>query len=142
MSFGERVKEALITRAAEGLAVSVSVILIWVCSQVGPIILPVLESTLPKALLVNSLLASLGLNIVVLILFWFLRKKTEFKLKYGIYWDKEKNPHCPNCKIPIGGYGEYHTGGKGYYCKPCGKIFPLTDAAGNHIDPAQAVSEL
>jgi hypothetical protein len=141
MSFGERVKEAIVNRAAEGLAVSVSVILIWVCSKIGPVILPALEANVSKSLLVTLLLASLGLNIVFLILFWLTRKKAEFKLKYGIYWDSEKNPHCPNCKIPIGAYDEYQSGW-GYYCKPCGKIFPLTDAAGKNIKPEQAISEL
>jgi hypothetical protein len=29
MSFGEKVKESIVNRAAEGLAVSVTVILIW-----------------------------------------------------------------------------------------------------------------
>ena len=142
MSFGERVKETLINRAAEGLALSVSIILIWAASKIGPVVLPILESSLSKSLLVTLLLASFALNFIFLVLFWVTRKKSEFKLKYGIYWDKDKNPHCPNCKIPIGAYGSYQSGGKGYYCKPCGKIFSLTDASGNHIEPEQAVSEL
>ena len=141
MSFGERVKESIIKRAAEGLAISVSVILIWVCSKVGPAILPILENTLSKSLLVTLLLASLALNIVFLVLFWLIHKKPEFKLKYGIYWDSEKNLHCLNCKIPIGAYSKYQAGW-GYYCKPCGKVFHLTDATGNDIKPEQAVAEL
>ena len=141
MSFGEKVKETLITRAAEGLALSVSVILIWVCSKVGPAILPALESSLSKSLLLTILLASLALNIIFLAIFWVTHKKPEFKLKYGIYWDSDKSPHCPNCKIPIGAYSEYEAGW-GYYCKPCGKIFPLTDAAGNDIKPEQVLAEL
>lgn len=141
MSFGEKVKESIINRAAEGLAVSATVIVIWSASKIGPAILPALEAGLSKSLLVSLLLSSLALNIVLAILFWVLRKKPEFKLKYGIYWDSDKNPHCPNCKIPIAGYASYQTG-KGYYCKPCKKIFPLQDSAGNDIDPNQAISEL
>ncbi len=141
MSFGEKVKESIVNRAAEGLAVSASVILIWVATKVGPVILPALESNLSKSLLVSLLIASLALNLVFVILFWVTRKKQEFKLKYGIYWDSDKNPHCPNCKIPIAGYAEYQAG-KGYYCKPCKKIFPLQDAAGNDIDPSQVIGEL
>lgn len=141
MNFGEKVKESIVNRAAEGLAVSVSVIIIWVASKVGPAILPALESSLSKSLLVSLLLASLALNLVLAVLFWLMRKKPEFRLKYGIYWDSDKNPHCPNCKIPIAGYDTYQSG-KGYYCKPCKKIFPLQDSAGNNIDPIQAISEL
>ena len=141
MNFGERVKETIITRSAEGLALSVSVIVIWACSKIGPAILPALESSLSKSLLVTLLLASFALNFVFLLLFWITRKKSDFKLKYGIYWDSDKNPHCPNCKIPIGAYSEYQTGW-GYYCKPCGNIYPLTNAAGTDIKPEQAVAEL
>ncbi len=141
MSFGEKVRELIISRAAEGLAVSVSVIFIWVASKIGPVILPALESSLSKSLLVSLLLASLALNLVLVVLFWVFRKHPEFKLKYGIYWDSDKNPHCPNCKIPIAGYSTYQSG-KGYYCKPCKKVFPLQDSAGNDIEPNQVVSEL
>lgn len=141
MSFGEKVKESIINRAAEGLAVSVSIIVIWVASKVGPAILPALESSLSPSLLVSLLLASLALNIIFAVLFWVTRKKPEFRLKYGIYWDLDKNPHCPNCKIPIAGYAEYQSG-KGYYCKPCGKVFPLQDSTGKDIEPSQVMSEL
>jgi hypothetical protein len=141
MGFGEKVKETLINRAAEGLALSVSIILIWVCSKVGPAILPSLESNLSKSLLITLVMASLALNIVFLVMFWIFYKKTEFRLKYGIYWDAAKNPHCPNCKIPIGAYSQYQAGW-GYCCKPCGKIFPLTDADGTDIKPEQVIAEL
>jgi len=141
MSFGEKVKETIVNRAAEGLAVSVSVILIWMVSKVGPIILPALEANLSQSLLLSLFLASIGLNLVFLVLFWVTRKRTEFKLRYGIYWDAGKNPHCPNCRIPISGYGEYQSD-TGYYCKPCKKVFPLQDSAGKDVHPSQVVGEL
>jgi len=141
MSFQEKVKESIVSRAAEGLGISVSVILIWAASILGPILLPAIESALAKDALVSLLLSSLALNIVFLVLFWILHKKPEFKLKYGIYWDKERNPHCPNCKIPIGRYADY-THGKGYFCRACNKVFSLADPSGNHVNPEQAISEL
>lgn len=142
MSFGEKVKESIATRAAEGLAVSATIIVIWVASKIGPAILPALESSLSKSVLLSIFLASLALNLILVVLFWVIHKKPEFKLKYGIYWDSDKNPHCPNCRIPVAGYGDYQTGGTGYYCKPCKKVFPLQDSAGNDIQPTQAVGEL
>lgn len=141
MHFGEKVKDSIVNRAAEGLAVSVSVIIIWAASKIAPVILPALESSLSKSLLVSLLLASLALNAVFAFLYWLVSKKPEFKLKYGIYWDSDKNPHCPNCKIPIAGYDTYQSN-KGYYCKPCKKVFPLQDSAGNDIEPSQATGEL
>jgi hypothetical protein len=142
MSFKDKVKNSITSKAAEGLAVAASVIVLWAASKITPVLLPAIESALSKEIVVSLLLASLALNIIIVIIFWVLHKKPEFKLKYGIYWDIDKNPHCPNCKIPIGKYGEYQSGGKGYYCKPCGKIFSLTDASGNHIDPEQVIKEL
>lgn len=141
MSFGDRVKDAIISRSAEGLAVSVSVILIWVASKVGPVVVAALEASLSKSLLVTLLLGSLALNLIILALFWVTTKKPEFTLKYGIYWDSKKNPHCPNCKKPIAGYSKYQVG-TGYYCKPCNKIFPLQDVNGKDVNPEQAMNEL
>jgi transposase-like protein len=141
MSFGDKLKESIISNAAEGLALSLTAILIWVSTKVGPVIMPALESNLSKSILVSLLFASLALNLVFLIIFWVIYKKPQFKLKYGIYWDSDKNPHCPNCKIPIAAYGSYQ-GSKGYYCKPCKKVFTLQDASGNDIEPQQAISEL
>jgi len=88
------------------------------------------------------LLGSLAFNIVFLIVFWVTRNNNDMTLKYGIYWDSKCNPHCPNCKIPIGGYSDGYTSGAGYYCKPCGKVFPLSDAHGNDINPEVALKEL
>lgn len=142
MSFRNKLKDSITSKAAESLAVAASVILIWATAKIAPIVLPAIESSLSKEVIVSLLLASLALNIVLVILFWVLHKKPEFRLKYGIYWDSEKNPHCPNCKTPIASYADYQTCGTGYYCNPCRKVFSLQDASGNDIKPGQAVSEL
>jgi len=141
MSFGEKVKSSIVSRAAEGLAVSISVIIIWISSKIVPIILPVIESSLDKSLLVSLLFASMALNIIILVIFWIFQKKSNFKLKYGIYWDKDKNPHCPNCKIPVTEYAD-HPEGWGYNCRACNKFFSLADMNGTDIKPQQAISEL
>lgn len=91
MSFKEKVKESIVSRASEGLAISASLILILAASKIGPILLPAIESALSKDALVSLLLASLALNIVFLALFVILHKKPEFQLKYSIYWDKGKS---------------------------------------------------
>ena len=145
MKFREKLKDALITRAAEGVAVLVGFLTIWIASKLAPVVLPALENNLSKSTLVFLFLATFLLNFIFLFLFWFTREKSEpkseFKLKYGIYWDTEKNPHCPNCRVPIGGYSEYAVG-SGYYCKPCNNVYPLTDASGNNINPERVISEL
>jgi hypothetical protein len=141
MTFLATIKDKLADRAAEGIAASLTVLLVWAAYQVAPAVLPAIEAVTSKRALLALLVTSLVLNFVFVLVAFFSSKKAEFRIKYGIYWDREKNPHCPACKIPIGGYAEY-SAGKGYYCKPCNKIFRLTDVAGKDIDPMQAVSEL
>ena len=92
MKFKEKVKEIIISRVTEGLAISVSILVIWVASVVGPALMPAIELSLSKSLLVSLLMASLVLNIVFLGLFRVFQKKIDFRLKYGIYWDSDKNP--------------------------------------------------
>jgi hypothetical protein len=141
MNVTDKIKDSIVSKAAEGLALSVSAIVIWTGIQIAPVVLPAIEGNIPKTTLISLLLASLALNIILVVVFWIFNRKPELALKYGIYWDGRKNPHCPSCKIPISGYGNYQAG-KGYYCKPCKKIFPLCDASGNDVNPEQAIREL
>ena len=142
MSFIENVKKSVIARVAERVAILIVLVIAWVASAIAPVVGRVIMDSLSKEGIVTLLLASLAINCVLLIVVWAVYKGPEFRLKYGIYWDKDLNPHCPSCKIPVGGYGEYTGGGKGYYCKPCGKVFSLTDPHGKHIDPQTVLDEL
>ncbi len=141
MTFLEKIKDSIATRAAEAIAASLTVLLTWVVYQIAPVILPAIEAAVSKQILLTCLVTSLVLNFIFLLVVWGTSKKEPFRLKYGIYWDKDKNAHCPSCQKPIATYGEY-AAGKGYYCKPCGKVFPLADASGNDIEPAKVLSEL
>ena len=141
MSFTDKIKESIMSRAAESVAAAITVLIAWVAYQVAPAILPAIETALSKRVILALLLLSLVLNIVFFLFVRAVSKKESFKLKYGIYWDKDKNPHCPSCKIPVAAYGKYSSG-KGYFCRSCGKLFPLADASGKDIDPQTAVNEL
>ena len=138
----DKLKDALTERAAEAIAASLTVVLAWAAYQIAPVILPAVEAAVSKRVLLALLVTSGVLNFIFLVVAWHSSKGDDLRLKYGIYWDKQKNPHCPSCKKPISGYNSYQFSGKGYYCKPCNKVFPLTDAHGNQIEPAQAISEL
>jgi hypothetical protein len=142
MSFFDKVKESLVNRVAELLIASFTALLLWAAYQVSPEIIPAIESVSSKKVLLALLVASFTLNIILLLVVWSTSKKDSFRLKYGIYWDIKKNPHCPSCKAPLAAYGAYQIGGVGYRCIPCKKVFPLTDASGKEIEPAQALREL
>lgn len=141
MSTITKFADKLIEHAAESAVAAISVLLVWVAHQLSPIVLPLIESHLSNQVLVALLLASLAVNVLLALLIYVLSRKPPFKLRYGIYWDREKNPHCPSCQKPVAAYGEY-AAGWGYYCKPCGKLFPLADASGKNMDPADVVKQL
>jgi hypothetical protein len=138
----DKLKDALAERAAEAIAASLTVLLVWAAYQIAPAILPAIEDVVSKRVLLALLVTSAALNVIFLVVVWYSSKGDGLRLKYGVYWDKQKNPHCPSCKKPISGYASYQFHGKGYYCKPCNKVYPLTDAQGNRIEPAQVLSEL
>lgn len=142
MSTANKFVEKLVEHAAEAAVAAVSVLLVWVAHQLSPVVLPLIESHLSNQVLVALLLASLAVNALLALLIYVLSRKPPFKLKYGIYWDSERNPHCPACQKPVAKYGDYQVGGKGYYCKPCNKVFPLADASGNDMNPADVIKQL
>ncbi len=142
MSLLDKVKDSLATRAAEAIAASLTVLLAWAAYQIAPSVLPAIEAAVSKQVLLALLVTSVALNVVFLFTVWFVSRREPLRLKCGIYWDREKNPHCPSCKTPVAAYGKYSVGGEGYYCKPCGKVFPLADASGRRIPPDQVVSQL
>lgn len=142
MLFFDKVKDSLVNRAAECMAASLMTLLLWVAYQVIPALIPTIETVISKKILLALLAVSIILNIIFLLMVWSTAKKGSFRLKYGIYWDMQKNPHCPSCKVPLAAYAAYQFGGVGYRCIPCKKVFALTDANGKKIEPDQALREL
>ena len=142
MTFAVKLKEAVLSRAVESGVASIVVLLVWAVSQIYPVLFPAIEAAATKKLLLSLLALSAILNLLFLAFIWLLSKNDSFKLKYGIYWDKNKNPHCPSCQKPVATYNDYGHSGKGYYCKPCNQVFPLADASGKEVSPQQAIGEL
>lgn len=134
--------EKFIEHVAEASIAAVSVLLIFAAKELSPIVLPLIESKLSNQTLLALFFASIAVNLVLAVLIYIATRKPDLKLKYGIYWDKVKNPHCPGCQKPVASYNDYGYSGKGYYCKPCNQVFPLADAAGNDILPSQVINEL
>jgi hypothetical protein len=141
MTLAEKIKEKILSHAVEASAASITVLLGWAFSEITPILLPYIEAAATKKLLLSLFGLSLLLNLMLLALVWFLSRGSQLRLKYGIYWDRSKNPHCPSCKTPLAAYGHYQTG-RSYYCKACKKPFPLADATGRHMNPTDVLNEL
>lgn len=142
MSFLDKLQESLAQRVAEGVWIGLSALVLWCAYQLSPAVLPAIENVSKEAL-AGLLLASIMTNAVLAVICWRVSRPAVLRLKYGVYWDREKNPHCPACKTPVCGYSEYTMARvKGYYCKACSEVIPLADVAGRDIDPEKAVSEL
>lgn len=66
MKISERIKDTVISKTAEGIALSASAIIIWSAIQIAPIILPAIDTGIQKSILISMLLASFALNIILL----------------------------------------------------------------------------
>ena len=142
MNLLSKFSEKLIEHISGAAIAAISVLLIFAAKELSPIVLPLIESKLSNQTLLTLFFASLAVNIVLAVLIYVASRKPNLKLKYGVYWDKNKNPHCPACQKPVSSYNDYGISGSGYNCKPCHQVFPLTDATGSQILPSQAIYEL
>jgi uncharacterized protein YbaR (Trm112 family) len=96
-----------------------------------------------------SILVGMSLTGSFVCLMYLLKLKKDLSnklvLRYGIYWDKNRNPHCPVCKIPVS-YNSWSNGSGGsnfgYYCPPCKHIYPLSDETGKYLKPEEILSKI
>lgn len=138
MSILSRAKEAALSHTVEACAAAIAVLLAWVFSIVAPVLWPAISAAVPPQALLPALLLSLLLNLILAVLLYSATRKPEpeFQLRFGVYWDKNNNPHCPVCQKPVV-YDDWGYQGWGYYCQPCSKVTPLKDSAGREIKPEQ-----
>jgi hypothetical protein len=143
MSPLEKIQEGFFEHLGTAAALAVTALIGWLSLQIAPLVAPAIEDSLPIRVVLGILGLSLVLNIGLAVAVWRLStKRSSLRLKYGIYWDKDKNPHCPSCKTPLASYNNYAQHGPGYWCRPCKGHFRLADASGKNVEPAHAVSEL
>jgi len=85
------------------------------------------------------LILVLGICLLAFVTFSFLLilkliRKPKLKPRFGVYWDKEKNPYCPICKKLIA--TSYHDGkplDPYFICLKCDIIIRLRDERGNQM---------
>lgn len=147
MSPLEKIHDGFFEHLGTAAALVVTGLIGWLSLEIAPAVLPAIEKSVPTKVLLAILLLSAFLNIalaaaIAIIVRRLASKKTDLKLKYGILWDKEKNPHCPVCKNAGLHYNEWNYGELGYRCNSCNQVFGLKDATGKDIKPADAVKSL
>lgn len=79
---------------------------------------------------------SLAINIVLITTLIYFKQKQKLLLKNGVYWDKNKNPHCNKCKSPLtfGGSDFYEQNPKSFWCTSCRTAIYPVDSNGKYIE--------
>lgn len=100
----------------------------------GQVLLPIDKlSSIGTQLWVKTVLILL-LSILALLTYLLVDKR--LKLKYDIYWDRKKNPHCPSCKKPLQ-FKNYCA----YQCLACGKDVFASDRSRGYL-PIEVLHKL
>jgi hypothetical protein len=143
MNLLERVRAAIVEHTVQAAVAAVVILLGWIGALISPVLLPIIESTLSQRLLLSLLMLSVFINLFLLWLLYMATRQNKLTLRWGIYWDKSKNPHCPVCQKPIRP-GRYVAAANefGYFCSHCNEIYHTTDAEGNAVTPAKVMAEL
>lgn len=141
MRFKDEFQETITSKFAEVLGILFATIVIYLLTQIAVLLFSLINSVFSNKVLIPLFFISLLLNIFVLVWLWKIKQKPEFILRYGVYWDHEKNPHCPLCKKPIGSYDSTRKP-PSYTCKSCGNFIRITNQVGNDIPPSKVIAEL
>ncbi|WP_159660561.1 hypothetical protein [Alcanivorax xiamenensis] len=142
MSPLEKIQDSFFEHIGTAAALIVTGLIGWLSLQVAPIIAPVIKSSLPLDAVLAVLGLSLFLNVGLTIAIWRVASgRPSLRLRNGILWDSDKNPHCPVCKNGGLHYGEWSYQ-LGYFCNSCNKTFGLTDASGKDVKPAEVIATL
>jgi hypothetical protein len=113
-------------------------------SDLIPIIFPAIIQQLPKPVLLKMLTLAIVLFVLSLVLsLWIYNQfKTKLKPKFGVVWDKNKEPYCPACEKPFTKFTLERGGGAkivvGLACPKCGNHFELITDEGERITLAEA----
>lgn len=100
----------------------------------GETLLPIDKLSMIKAPIWAKTVSILLLAILSLLIYLFIDK--QLKLRYGIYWDRKRNPHCPSCKKPLQPHA-YCT----YQCIACDKYISPFSESGEYL-PIEIVHRL
>lgn len=143
MSPIEKIQDGFFEHIGTTAALVVTGLIGWLALELTPTIAPAVEAAISTRVLLAALALSLVINVGLAIAIWRLAsKRPQLRLRYGILWDSDKNPHCPVCKNAGLDYNEWHYGQLGYFCNSCDKVYGLKDSAGKDVKPEDAIASL
>jgi hypothetical protein len=86
--------------------------------------LETIDQLKPSIILLLLVVLLLGLTVVILFSCQF-NKNIKLKPKFGVLWDKDKEPHCPACQSPLS--QAVFGGNVDLNCIKCNQTIWLTD---------------
>jgi hypothetical protein len=138
----QKIQDGFFEHLGSTIVLSIVGLLSWLFLSLAPAVAPVLRQHLSVDVLLAVLGVSVLLNAGLLFVVIYLREsESPLRLKFGILWDKDKNPHCPVCKRAGLQYGEWSFQ-PGYLCNPCNKTFALADESGKDLDPTTVIKSM
>jgi hypothetical protein len=89
-----------------------------------------------------SIATTLALSCLLWVLsyfFLYLKYRTKLAPKFGVLWDKNKEPYCPSCSQPLAKYIGNHTKYRpNLWCNKCDKELSLVTDDGERINIIEA----
>jgi hypothetical protein len=144
MSLIEKIKDKIVLQPITILISFLSMTLLLALQQIASCIWPAIKASINNKLLWPLLTLSVILNILLCAFVLLLRPK--FKLKFGVYWNRKKDPYCSNCEIPLSNNFNILNMRlpmePDYICQRCKGSFYLQNMLNNRITPEQALKEL
>ena len=135
MKFISKTRELLTDRAAELTIATIVGLTGTVATWIGAAALPAISQHLPMRELLMLLALSTLANAISVIAIWRLRKPEKMDRRFGILWDRDLQPHCPNCSSLLHSLGDYKLAsgfdGYGMLCSKCNISVGLSDDDGN-----------
>lgn len=107
-----------------------------------PILYPEIIQKLPKEVFLKITTLAILLFVLssVLSFIFYLKLKNKLTPKFGVVWDKGKEPYCPNCEKPLKKYTFELDGNitAGIDCAKCNKSFKLITDEGERLTLPEA----
>ena len=132
-----KIRELLTDRAAELTVATIVGLTGTVATWIGAAALPAISQHLPTRELLMLMALSTLANAIAVIAIWRLRKPEKMDRRFGILWDRDLQPHCPNCSSLLHSQGEYKLAsefvGYGMLCSKCNISVGLTDDEGDSM---------
>lgn len=133
MGFLDTTRKKIVNHMAEITTMLVVSLLGFFLHEITTIVQQQCVGSLSSRQLLTLIMFSIFLILLLVSLVFYFLIKDKLTLKYGVYWDKDKNPYCPCCKKPVHADEWVSINGFGYRCNDCNYNVALKDYLGNRI---------